>query len=230
MLKSIKDQSNISCGCLKAENTAKINPKNEIKEKYPSFYIAWQNMKKRCNNANTDFYKWYGERGIIYDPKWETFEGFYQDMFETWEEGLTIDRIDVNGNYNKENCRWITMKEQACNRRSNILININGQEKLLSEWSNISGVPFGTIWSRLNNGITGEDLLIKNPRTTTDRQSGVKGIRWSKRDNRWVIDKTINGHKKRFASFKENELDKAKQYFNDYIVTGKYKEELHCIN
>ena len=95
----------ISCGCYKAENTAKIKPKNEIKEKYSGFYNTWQNMKKRCNNSNIEAYKWYGERGITYDSKWETFNGFYEDMFDTWEEGLTIERKDVNGNYNKINCK-----------------------------------------------------------------------------------------------------------------------------
>jgi len=188
----------ISCGCYKAENTAKIKPKNEIKEKYSGFYNTWQNMKKRCNNSNIEAYKWYGERGITYDSKWETFNGFYEDMFDTWEEGLTIERKDVNGNYNKINCKWIPMKEQAYNRRSNILININGEEKLLSEWSNISGIPFETIRCRLNNGVTGNDLLINNPRIINNKQSGIKGIRWSKQINKWVIDKTVNGHKKRF--------------------------------
>lgn len=79
-------------------------------------YHSWNCMKNRCNNSNLKEYKNYGGRGITYDPKWETFEGFYEDMGER-PENTSLDRIDVNGNYCKENCRWATKEEQQRNQR-----------------------------------------------------------------------------------------------------------------
>lgn len=192
-------------------------------------------MKKRCNDDNTQNYKYYGGKGITYDPKWESFAGFYNDMYKSYiehvfefgEYNTTIERNDCDLDYNKDNCRWATWHEQFNNRTSNVIIEINGVDRSLTEWSLISNIPIETIWSRYNKGIKGEELLKNNPRIVLDKQSGVKGIRWSKKDNRWVIDKNINGHKIRLASFKENELDKAKQYFDDYIVTGEYKNTIN---
>ena len=73
----------------------------------------------------------YGGRGITIDPKWNTFVGFYNDMGDTYEEGLTIDRIDVNGNYCKENCRWADDHVQGYNRR---ISNLNTSGKTGVSW------------------------------------------------------------------------------------------------
>ena len=70
-------------------------------------------MKNRCNNTKIKCYPNYGGRGISYDTKWETFDGFYEDMHETYSDNLTIDRIDVNGNYYKDNIQWITKSENS---------------------------------------------------------------------------------------------------------------------
>lgn len=79
-------------------------------------YKSWNSMKNRCNNSKLKEYKNYGARGISYDPKWEKFENFYNDMGKR-PEGATLDRIDVNKNYCKENCRWATKTEQQRNLR-----------------------------------------------------------------------------------------------------------------
>lgn len=88
---------------------------------------VWVVMKQRCNNKSSRDYKNYGARGIKYCEKWETFEGFLEDMGKC-PKGLSLDRIDNNGMYSKENCRWVTRKEQNNNRRDNTTFMIDGKK------------------------------------------------------------------------------------------------------
>ena len=114
LLGSIRRSASKSCGCLKKEiarNLFTKHSKIDTKE-----YYAWKSMKQRCSNPKSKAYKDYGGRGITYDPRWESFENFYADMGER-PEGTTLDRIDVNGNYCKENCRWSAWSEQMHNKR-----------------------------------------------------------------------------------------------------------------
>lgn len=107
----VKSGNTKSCGCLR-----KIadNPRNTVHgmEGSPT-YSSWHGIKSRCTNPNYVGWKRYGGRGITYDPKWETFEGFLEDMGEKPGKGWAIDRIDNDGNYCKENCRWVTMSENS---------------------------------------------------------------------------------------------------------------------
>ena len=94
-----------------------IAKKTELGSLYQSReYHSWNSMKNRCNNSNLKEYKNYGGRGITYDERWEDFREFYKDMGKR-PEGTTLDRIDVNGNYCKENCRWSTRETQQRNQR-----------------------------------------------------------------------------------------------------------------
>lgn len=90
---------------------------NSRKNRHP-LYGAWSNMKTRCFNSKASNYKYYGARGITVCDRWLTFENFHQDMFATWGEGLQLDRIDVNGNYEPANCRWISASKNSKNRRN----------------------------------------------------------------------------------------------------------------
>lgn len=81
-------------------------------------YNAYHNILARCRNTRHKYYKYYGGRGI--KCEWGDFKSFCTDMKDSYEKGLTLDRIDNNGDYCKENCRWVTMKDQSRNRRSNI--------------------------------------------------------------------------------------------------------------
>lgn len=113
-----------SCGCLYKEtrkggvkNTTHGHKKNN---KESVTYRTWVNMRARCNNPNETGYEYYGGRGIKVCREWEnSFEAFLRDM-GCKPTGLTIERIDVNGNYNKSNCKWATTKEQSLNRRNSI--------------------------------------------------------------------------------------------------------------
>lgn len=80
-------------------------------------YKSWQKMKERCNCPASHYYADYGGRGISYDPKWETFDGFWSEMSEGYRDDLELDRIDPNGHYCKENCQWATESHQAFNQR-----------------------------------------------------------------------------------------------------------------
>lgn len=113
----------------------------------------WEAMKTRCNNENSHAYKYYGGRGITVCEEWEhSFENFYSWAVENgYMDGLSIDRIDNNKGYSPENCRWATNKEQANNRRQTRLITFNGETHSLKEWSEITGINYHTLISRLNN-------------------------------------------------------------------------------
>jgi hypothetical protein len=131
----------------------------EYRKKYTGIYGSWYAMKQRCRNKNNKQFKDYGGRGITYDPRWESFAAFEKDMSEGYERGLTIDRIDNNGNYCKENCRWATRTTQCRNKRDNRLITYQGMSLTLPEWSEYIGLSSGTIRSRFYRGMTVEETL-----------------------------------------------------------------------
>ena len=102
-----------SCGCLQ-KDAMRGRAKHRLTNS--AIYRRWAAMKARCNRENTVNYENYGGRGITYDPAWEDFLNFYEDMADGFDEMLELDRIDVNGNYCKENCRWTTHNENNYNK------------------------------------------------------------------------------------------------------------------
>lgn len=111
-------------------------------------YTVWNNMKVRCLKETNYHYKYYGQRGITICEKWLKFQGFFKDMSGDYEEGLTLDRIDNNKGYFKENCRWTTMKVQNNNKRWNRNIELNGINKNLSQWAVFLGLKRSTLAQR----------------------------------------------------------------------------------
>lgn len=131
-----------SCGCYNYECQKDPNLKHHIHGmRNTRLYDIWRGMKKRCYLVTNDNYKDYGTRGITVCDEWkDNFENFANWAYENgYQEDLTIDRIDNDGNYSPENCRWATNAEQQRNKRNNHLITFNNETYCLSEWSEITG-------------------------------------------------------------------------------------------
>lgn len=112
----------------------------------------WRGIKLRCYNKNSKRYKDYGGRGVAVCDKWKNdFMNFYDWAINNgYSDNLTIDRINNEGNYEPNNCRWVTIKQQSRNRRSNRNITINGETHCLSEWCEILGLNYKKVSARIN--------------------------------------------------------------------------------
>lgn len=126
-------------------------------------YKIWCGMKYRCYNSNSDEYETYGGRGIRICKEWNlNFRKFYDwAMNNGYEDNLTIDRINVNGNYTPENCRWTTMKVQENNKRNNRIIEYKNKMQTISQWADDIGTRKEVIYYRLNHGWSVERALTQ---------------------------------------------------------------------
>lgn len=123
-------------------------------------YKIWRQMKQRCFVPKRAFFKDYGGRGITVEEKWrKSFTAFWSDMKDSYFDGATLDRIDVNGNYSRENCRWATRKEQMMNRRDNIYLRVGSEVRHIDEWAELKGVNSKTLRSRKFMGWSDEDIV-----------------------------------------------------------------------
>ena len=114
-------------------------------------HSIWRHIKYRCLDKTNYAYKDYGGRGITLCEKWQTFEPFYKwALSNGYREGLTLDRINNDGNYEPSNCRWATWKEQGNNRRTNVLLTFKGKTKTLAEWADDIGVTRQCLFRRIN--------------------------------------------------------------------------------
>lgn len=129
------------------------------------FYKIWVGMRARCNNPNTDRYEHYGGRGITVCERWNSFEAFVEDMYPTYKSGLTIERKDVNGNYEPTNCTWATSKQQANNKQNTRYLTYQGRTQSQLDWSKELNIPYGIISGRLNLGWS-IDRVLSEPVTT----------------------------------------------------------------
>lgn len=125
------------------------------------FYNIWCSMKQRCEYPQHNRFKGYGGRGI--KILWKSFEEFKKDMYKSYQEsgeiGMSIDRIDSNGHYSKENCRWVSLWQQNLNRTNNRLLTYKGITKPLSQWSKDMCFKRGVLENRLKRGWSVEKSL-----------------------------------------------------------------------
>ncbi len=137
----------VSCGChnrLMAKNGHTIHNKSKT-----PIYRVWSGMITRCYNPKFVHYKDYGGRGITVCDEWRNdFMVFYNDMYEGYKKGLELDRVEVNGNYEKKNCRWATQKENARNKRNTFYLTVDGNTKPLSQWAEEQGTPYHSVYKR----------------------------------------------------------------------------------
>jgi hypothetical protein len=135
-----------SCGCLFKDRVT-----THGKSKSP-IYQVWRDMLKRCYKDDSKVYEGYGSRGIIVCDSWHKFEDFYKDMGDPPFVAASLDRIDNNGDYTKENCRWATTKQQSDNRNNTLWLTYKGETKTSSQWALQLGIPSYTIRNRIRCG------------------------------------------------------------------------------
>lgn len=165
-----------SCGCKKAADTSKrrrVHGENKTR-----LHGIWVAMRYRCNNKNDSKY---GGRGISVCDEWNDYVVFREwALSHGYSEELTIDRIDVNGNYCPDNCRWVSLADQAINRRNNRKFTINGETHALSEWCKIYNVSYYAIHNRVSNGwdvVSALTVPVEEGSNQYSYYTGLKGYR-----------------------------------------------------
>lgn len=157
---NLKSGRIVSCGCYNQEIKSTRNHKTHG---YGGtrLYNTWNKMKARCSLKSNPSYHRYGGRGIKVCKEWEdSFENFKNWALQSgYNDTLTIDRIDVNGDYEPTNCRWATIKVQENNRTDNIVVEYEGKSQTLAEWAEEYGFKYTTFYRRIERGWDFEDAL-----------------------------------------------------------------------
>ena len=167
---ALRNGASKSCGCFQKEiaskNMKKLSTKHGKNE--TRLHIVWTHMKSRCNSHYDKSYHNYGGRGIYICDAWNNDFLSFEDwaLNNGYRNGLSIDRIDNNGPYAPENCRWVNNYIQANNKRNNHLITINRIKKTVSQWAVISGINPYCIYKRLKRGWNAEQAVFLNSNTT----------------------------------------------------------------
>lgn len=162
---SLRKNSVHSCGCYRTE---RLNEYSYTHGKSKTrLNNTWRCMKQRCLNPNNSAYKNYGGRGITVCNEWQEFQPFYDwAIANGYKDDLTIDRIDVNGNYEPSNCRWVDTKTQSNNTRRSHYITYKGETMTLTQWANKLNMNKGTLTKRLNSGWSIEEAFTKQLKGT----------------------------------------------------------------
>ena len=163
-LPHIKSGKSKSCGCCRKEVLKKQNVKHGMSN--TKIYNIWSSMKRRCYTKTQTAYKHYGARGIKICDKWldkdNGFMNFYNWAIKNgYHEGLSIDRINVDGNYEPKNCRWVTQKVQSNNTRRNVYIVYNEEKHTLKEWSDLLNLNYKAVFNRYQKGFSLQEVFYR---------------------------------------------------------------------
>jgi hypothetical protein len=145
-----------SCGCIRTEKVVRMNKKHGMSG--TATWHCWKRMLQRCKNKKHPMFKHYGGRGVTARREWTSFEKFYKDMGDK-PAGMSLGRIDNNGNYSKTNCRWETQKQQNRNYRRNRNVTFEGKTMCIKAWSETTGIKPSTIRARLKSGLSPSEAL-----------------------------------------------------------------------
>lgn len=160
--KDLRKGNTKSCGCFRGRyprNKPSISYSNN---KPTRLYRIYHNMKSRCYNKNFHKYKNYGARGVTICDEWkDDFQAFYDWAISNgYKDNLTIDRIDVNGNYEPNNCRWATNKQQSRNTTKNVYLTYNGKTQIMKDWADELNINYCTLLTRHHRGWSDEECLF----------------------------------------------------------------------
>lgn len=144
----------VSCGCARAERIGNLRRTHGLSDSRA--YKVWQDMRRRCRDPSRKAYQHYGGRGIAVCDRWQSFDHFLADMGEP-EGGFSLDRIDVNGHYSPENCRWVPLPEQKRNKRTTVYADWRGGRVSISVVAAESGLPYESIRYHVRRGMTGDE-------------------------------------------------------------------------
>lgn len=137
-----------TCGC--QNKNYKYGDHHNLSHKYANLYSMWNTMRHRCKNPQNNKFKDYGKRGISYCSEWDDFPTFLSwSVSNGYKKGLSLDRIDNNGNYEPKNCRWVTNKEQQRNTRKSHFVVYKNTKKTIAEWCELLELPYKTILYRI---------------------------------------------------------------------------------
>lgn len=151
-----------SCGCFQREELVRRSSVHGMYQ--TSEYEAWRSMRQRISNSKRKGYDNYGGRGIKICDRWlESFENFYEDMGPKPSKSHSVEREDVNGNYEPSNCKWATWKEQANNKRDTSFLTVGPFRMRVNEWSEVMNVEYNTILTRLRRGWTPHRAVKARP-------------------------------------------------------------------
>ena len=157
-----------SCGCARSDFLAAFNKETKTTHgmRYTRLYREWRAMINRCYCSTWKHYSNYGGRGIKVCDEWrDSFEAFRDwALVNGYQDDLSIDRVNVNGNYEPSNCRWATIKQQANNTRNSRFLEYNGEIKTVKEWADELGLNYNTLYSRITTkGWSVEKALTTPP-------------------------------------------------------------------
>ncbi|PGK52211.1 hypothetical protein CN918_30950 [Priestia megaterium] len=200
----------VSCGC-------KRRPHGLSRSK---LYRAWTNMKNRCDRENDISYKNYGARGITYTKEWAQFIPFRDwALANGYEDGLSLERKNVNGHYEPSNCTWVQLSDQHKNKRINIFITYNGETKIQKDWAKYFNVPYSNIIRWYENGVIEEKF---------DELS--KGIVYSKKEAAFIIYKGKKKKREEWAEYFDVSLASITRWKRLGILEEKFDDLSKGIN